>query len=81
MGLRLLRDGKPCLDSDHYRVLVSRAIGAMMHVRPPLPEPGQDVHPLTGALAERACWLFCTGITEASRLCREFGFDPAYERR
>lgn len=68
------------ISAERYRELVRRAIsglkrlGQFTYDRSEYQEP----HSLDCSLAGRVSRVFCTGMTRAIELCREFGFDPDY---
>jgi hypothetical protein len=63
---------------DRYRELVGRAIHGLRCIGDFTHRAGCDPHPLDCNLAGRVSRVFCTGMTRATELCREFGEDPEH---
>lgn len=72
--VRLLRDRV------RYRDLLERAIRGLKCIGEfHYPDTGGvDPHTLDCSLAGRVSQVFCTGMTRATELCREFGQDPDF---
>lgn len=59
--------------------LVKRAIGGLKRLGKFSRLPGDDPHSLDCSLAGRVSQIFCTGMTRAIELCREFGHEPEFD--
>ena len=58
--------------------LLSRAVTGLRNIGRFKYEPGDEPHSLDCSLAGRVSKVFCTGMTRAIELCREFEQDPEY---
>ena len=66
--------------AERYRELVRRAISGLKRLGEFNYDRSeyQETHSLDCSHAGRVSRVFCTGMTRAIELCREFGFDPDY---
>lgn len=63
------------------RELVSRAVGGLRILGEFESRAFKEPHSLDCSLAGRVSKVFCTGMTRATALCREFKHDPAWMER
>jgi len=71
---------KVLAEAELYRELLERAIRGLKCIGEfHYPDTGGvDPHTLDCSLAGRVSRVFCTGMTRATELCREFGQDPDF---